>query len=119
MIHIKIVGICGSGKSTLALHLRAMGYEAHQIAQEHSGVPDLWLRRNPPDVLVFLETGGEAARVRYPHLNLTDTYLDKERVRLAHAREHADCLVTTDDLNPEQVLTQVLSRLTELGFAKP
>ena len=115
MKHVKIVGICGSGKSTLARRLQAHGYHAHQIAQEHSGVPDLWRRRNPPDVLVYLDASGDTARQRYPHLNLTDDYLDIERQRLAHARQHAHCYIDTDGLTPDEVLEKALACLAALG----
>jgi len=116
MLHIKIVGVCGSGKSELAGRLKALGYHAHQVSQEHSGVPDLWRRRNPADVLIYLDASGGTARKRYPRLNLHDAYLDKERQRLSHARAHADCYVFTDDLNPDEVLKQVLICLQTLDF---
>ncbi|RME83060.1 MAG: hypothetical protein D6775_09185, partial [Caldilineae bacterium] len=105
---IKIVGICGSGKSTLARRLQALGYNARQVSQEHSGVPTLWRRRQEPDLLVYLDVSDEEARRRYPHLNLDARYLARERRRLAHARAHADCYIHTDGLTPEQVLERVL-----------
>ena len=114
MSHIKIVGVCGSGKSELAGRLQALGYHAHQVSQEHSGVPDLWRRRNPADALVYLDASGDTARNRYPHLNLHDAYLDRERQRLSHARAHADCYVLTDDLDPDEVLIRVLNCLQAL-----
>ncbi len=114
--HIKIVGVCGSGKSTLAAGLRALGYRAHQIAQEHSGVPDLWQRRDPPDALIYVDASGPTVRRRYPHLDLHDAYLARERERLAHARQHADCYILTDNLTPEQVLEKALACLKALGL---
>jgi len=116
MLHIKIVGVCGSGKSELARRLTMLGYNAHQVSQEHSGVPDLWRRRNPADALVYLDASGVTVRQRYPHLNLHDAYLDEERKRLSHARFHADCYVLTDDLDPDEVLAHVLNCLRTLGF---
>lgn len=113
---IKIVGVCGSGKSALAERLQVLGWRARQVSQEHSGVPDLWQRRNPPEALVYLDASGETVRHRYPHLNLHDAYLDKERRRLAHARAHADCYVRTDALTPDEVLVQVLRCLQALGL---
>jgi adenylate kinase family enzyme len=114
-LRIKIAGICGSGKTTLAQRLKALGYQAWQVSQEHSGVPDLWRRRNPADVLVYLDASGPVVRARYPHLNLDDAYLDEQRRRLAHARAHADCYVLTDGLTPDEVLAQVLACLGRLG----
>lgn len=115
MTSVKLVGICGSGKSTLARGLQALGYDARQVSQEHSGVPDLWQRRHPADVLIYLDASGAAARQRYPHLDLTDDYLDKQRRRLAHARAHADCTLLTDGLPPAAVLAQAVECLTALG----
>lgn len=116
MTRIKIVGVCGSGKTTLARGLQKLGYEAQQISQEHSGVPDLWQRRHPAQALVYLDVSGPIARQRYPHLNLHDAYLDEERRRLAHARAHADCYLLTDDLQPEQVLTHIYDCLRAHGL---
>lgn len=113
---IKIVGVCGSGKSALAERLRARGYDARQVSQEHSGVPDLWRRRNPPAALVYLDAGNDTLRQRYPHLDLHDAYLATERIRLAHAKTHADCAIDTSDMMPAEVLAAVLACLLDLGL---
>ncbi|MCW5858491.1 MAG: hypothetical protein KIS63_09400 [Caldilineales bacterium] len=117
MTRIKLVGVCGSGKSTLARALQSLGYDARQVSQEHSGVPDLWQRRHPADVLIYLDAGGEAVRQRYPHLDLNDAYLDEQRRRLARARSHADCYVLTDGLTPAEVLSRALAYLSARGHA--
>ena len=101
----------GSGKSTVVAGLRARGYRAFQVSQEHSGVPDLWRRRHPQSLLVYLEASNEVLRQRYSHLNLTDAYLAEERRRLQHARKHADCSLVTDDLTPDEIVTIVIRRL--------
>lgn len=119
MARIKIVGVCGSGKSTLAKGLQALGYDAQQVSQEHSGVPDLWRRRHPAAALVYLDASGPALRQRYPHLDLHDDYLAVERQRLDHARKHADCYIFTDDLTPEQVMDAVCACLAHLGLPPP
>ena len=108
---IHIVGVCGSGKSTQVRHLERLGYNARQISQEHSGAPDLWRWRCTPDVLIYLDASNEQIRQRYPKLNMTDAYLQKERARLEHARAHADCFIPTDNLSPRQVLAQILACL--------
>jgi len=113
---IHIVGVCGSGKSTLARQLQARGYQARQISQEHSGVPDLWRWKRTPDALIYLDASGEEIRRRYPALNMTDEYLDMERERLAHARAHADCYILTDGMTPEQVAASALACLEEMGL---
>jgi len=112
---IHIVGICGSGKSSLASRLIQRGYQARQISQEHSGVPYLWRWRCVPDALVFLDASNEQVRQRYPTLNMTDAYLQKERARVAHAREHADCYIHTDGLSLDQVADRVATRLEEIA----
>ncbi len=119
MPQIKIVGVCGSGKTTLARGLQTLGYDAQQVSQEHSGVPDLWRRRHPAEALVYLDASGPVLRQRYPLLNLDDGYLEIERRRLAHARQHADCYVMTDGLSPEQVLERVCARLSGMGLPPP
>jgi RNase adaptor protein for sRNA GlmZ degradation len=113
---IHIVGVCGSGKSTLARRLNQRGYQARQISQEHSVAPELWRWRCTPDALVYLDASNEQIRQRYPTLNMTDPYLEKERKRLAHAREHADCIILTDGLTPDQVAARALTCLEEMGI---
>ncbi len=113
---IHIVGVCGSGKSTLARRLTERGFNARQISQEHSGVPDLWRWKRVPDVLIFLDASGDTVRQRYPKLNMTEAYLQEERARLAHARAHADCYINTDGLTPDQVEAQALAYLQKRGF---
>ena len=108
---IHIVGVCGSGKSTQVQNLKRLGYNARQISQEHSGVPDLWRWRCTPDILIYLDASNEQVRQRYPKLNMTDAYLQEERARLAHARAHADCIIPTDNLPPQQVLERILECL--------
>jgi hypothetical protein len=116
---INIVGVCGSGKSTLAKGLQALGYDARQVSQEHSGVPDLWRRRHPAAALVYLDASGPVLRQRYPDLDLHDAYLAVERQRLDHARQHADCYLFTDDLTPAQVIGAVCECLVRLGLPPP
>ncbi len=112
---IKIVGPCASGKTTLTNRLRALGYNARQIAQEHSGVPDMWRRLHPPDVLIYLDAQDETILRRRPSKTLA-VILPQERKRLAHARAHADLVVETDDLTPNEVLQRVLAFLKQRGI---
>ena len=115
---IHIVGVCGSGKSSLAHILNQLGYRARQISQEHSGVPDLWRWRRTPDALIYLDASNEQIRERYPLLNLTDAYLEEERKRLAHARQHADCYILTDGIIPDQVAEKAIDCLARAGVAR-
>ncbi len=114
---IKIVGPCAAGKTTLTNRLRAAGYNARQIAQEHSHVPDMWRRLHPPDVLIYLDASDATILRRRPSKTLAVT-LSKQRQRLAHARAHADLIVITDDLTPDEVYRRVVDFLEERGIPK-
>ncbi len=107
---IVIVGPCASGTSTLAGKLREAGFDAHACAQEHSYVPDMW-RMSQPDVLIYLDARLETIRRRRA-VSWGDEHLRVEQARLAHARQHADLYLPTDDLSAEEVFQTVLRFLT-------
>ena len=109
---IVIVGPCAAGTTTLAEGLRELGYDAHACAQEHSYVPDMW-RMSGPDVLIYLDVTMETIR-RRREVSWDERHLEAERVRLAHARQHCDLYLPTDDLSREQVLERV-RQLLERG----
>ena len=109
-LRIAVVGPCASGKSTLTAALRAAGYEARMPAQEHSYVPDMWRRLVDPDVLIYLDISYEALLERRPHFGERE-YLEREKARLAHAREHADLVVDTSELAAEAVAARVVAFL--------
>lgn len=115
VMRIKIVGPCASGKSVLAAGLRELGYDAGTAAQDHSYVPDMWQRLNPPDLLIYLDVTLEAAhrRGRTGH-GWDQKYLDEQKNRLRHARIHCDLYLPTSDLSEEQVLAHVLTFLQRL-----
>ncbi len=115
-MRIKVVGPCASGKSLLAARLRELGYRASSAAQDHSYVPDMWQRLNPPDVLIYLDLTLETAWQR-GHIGFgwDQNYLDKQHHRLRHARAHCDLYLPTDDLTEEEVLGHVLDFLQQLG----
>ena len=100
-----IVGPCASGTTTLSQNLRQRGYDAHPCAQEHSYVPDMW-RMSEPDVLVYLDATMETIR-RRREVSWGEAHLAEENARLAHAREHCDLYIATDELTPEQVVRRV------------
>ena len=115
-MRIKIVGPCASGKSVLAARLRELGYDARTAAQDHSYVPDMWQRLNPPDLLVYLDVTLEAAWQRgRAGTGWDQKYLDEQHHRLRHARAHCDLYVPTSDLSEEDVLAQVLAFLAQLA----
>ncbi len=107
---IAVVGPCASGKSTLVKALRARGYDAREVAQEHSYVATMWQRVAEPDLLVFLDVSHEVASRRRVS-ETSSTWWDELELRLHHARRHADLTVNTDDLSPEEVLDRALSFL--------
>ncbi len=109
---IGLVGVCASGKTTLSKILELNGLDCRHIAQEHSYVPDMWQRLTHPDILVFLE-------VSYPNtiqrrnLNWTLREYEEQLFRLRHARSHADLIINTNDLNPQQIAEQILQYITQ------
>lgn len=107
---IAIVGPCASGKSTLAANLVEMGYQARQIAQEHSYVPNMWQVITKPEALVYLDASFETCTER-KSLSWSQAAYRNQIERLVHAREHCDIYVLTDDLTPEEVLQEVLAKL--------
>jgi deoxyadenosine/deoxycytidine kinase len=107
---IVIVGPCAAGKTTLARGLQAHGLPARQIAQEHSYVPDMWLRLSRPDILVFLDASYERCTQRKA-LNWTLAEYQEQHRRLGHAREHCHIYIDSDDLTPEEVLAAAIKGL--------
>ena len=108
---VAVVGPSAAGKSTLVAALRARGIRTRHVAQEHSYVRDMWQRIADPDVLIYLDVSYEETQRRRGRWG--PERLRVERERLSHAREHADLVVHTDDLTPEQMLEQVLAFLGE------
>ena len=107
---IGIVGPCGAGKSTLASGLLRLGYDAKNIAQEHSYVPDMWQQLSQPDYLVYLDVSHSQTIVRR-NLNWTIDEYHIQVDRLRHARDHSDFLINTDPLCPNEVLYAVVELL--------
>jgi ATPase subunit of ABC transporter with duplicated ATPase domains len=111
-----IVGPCTAGKSTLIRNINGRyPVELRHIAQEHSYVPYMWQRINPPNWLVFLDVSYDVSLER-KKLNWTEAEYQEQQRRLAHARQHADLYLDTDDLTPEQVAGRVEDFLNRLGF---
>jgi chloramphenicol 3-O-phosphotransferase len=110
-LRIAVVGPCASGKSTLVAALRAAGYDARHPAQEHSYVKDMWRRLTDPDVLIYLDLSLEAYRQRRPRDDAGPKYLEMQRARLVHAREHADLVVDTSGMTAEEVRDRVITIL--------
>ena len=109
-IMIGIVGPCGSGKSTLMAGLRMKGYFGRHIAQEHSYVPYMWKRITNPDLLIYLNASFESCTKRRK-LNWTNEDYQEQLRRLSHAREHADLIIDTDSISPDEVLSKLVDYL--------
>ena len=107
---IGVVGPCAAGKSTLIASLKKYGYHAKHIAQEHSYVPDMWKRLTNPDILIYLDVSYTLTLARR-HMDWSQTEYDVQIQRLHHAREYANFYLITDELTPEQVLSEVLQFL--------
>jgi hypothetical protein len=102
--HIVIVGPCAAGKSTLRDRLRARGFtQVRVVAQEHSGVRDLWKMRGYPEVLIFLDCGAATANARQGRSDWTQAAHDEQLARLRDARTACDLYLPTDALSPDEV----------------
>ncbi len=104
---IGLVGPCGAGKSTLQQKLKSYGYSVRHIAQEHSFVPDMWRRFTNPVLLIYLNASYETVMKR-KHFDFSIQEYQQENQRLQHAREHADFIIETDTLTPDEVLQKVI-----------
>ena len=105
-MRVVVVGVCASGKTTLVNRLRALGIEAFNVAQEHSGIREFW-RKRQPDVLVLLDVTLPVIRQRRD-VPWGEERLSIQRERLLSARTNADLYIQTDNLSREQVVETVL-----------
>ena len=110
---IAIVGPCAGGKTTLANKLRELGYDAEDVAQEHSHVRTMWRQLVNPDVLIYLDASLQTIRARL-HVEWEQKYLDELNRRLTDARTHADFSLSTDELSQARVLARVVAFLHSL-----
>lgn len=108
-MRVAVVGVCGSGKSTTVARLRALGIDAYGVAQEHSGVPDLW-NHAAPDAVVLLESSLESVRKRRG-ADWPDWIYGLQRERLANARTHSAIVIATDRLTPDETVACIVTRL--------
>ncbi len=108
--------MCASGKSTLVAGLRARGFNARQVLQEHSYVPYMWQRITNPDLLIYLDCSIDTTRMRRHDRRFEAWILEEERRRLQHARQHCDLYIATDDLTPEQILAQAVAFLSRASL---
>ena len=109
-LKIGVVGPCTAGKTTLINGLLDNGYNAKQIAQEHSYVQDMWERMTHPDILIYLDVSYRYTMKRR-NLNWSKKEFSTQVNRLRHAREHADIHIKTDSYSPQDVLDRVMKFL--------
>lgn len=110
---VGLVGPCKAGKTLLKRGLSTMGYPIKHIAQEHSYVQNMWQKIAKPDVLIYLDVSFPVTLKR-SSLHWHEGEYQEQLRRLTHAREHADLIIHTDDLTPQQVLTQAVEFLSAL-----
>jgi deoxyadenosine/deoxycytidine kinase len=110
---IGIVGPCKSGKSILKNGLEALGYRANHIAQEHSYSPKMWQKIVNPNLLIYLDVSYEETLVR-SDMEWTDKEYQRQQKRLAHAREHADFYLLTDEISENEVINKTLKFLQSM-----
>src|SRR4030067_74207 len=103
---IGVVGPCGAGKTTLIHGLRANGYQAKHIAQEHSYVSQMWKRLTNPDILIYLDVSYPLS-IQRRNLDWTFSEYSEQLRRLEHARENANLYLNTDNLTPQEILQHI------------
>ena len=108
---IKVVGVSASGKSTLVKGLRAAGYDARPVSQEHSNVHDLWKQFDFPKVLIYLDVTLAMQEKRRPDVEWSEAARSIEIERLSHALEHADLRIDTSELTPQNITQLALAFL--------
>ncbi len=113
---IGIVGPCAAGKSTLIKRLSGQyNLLLRHIAQEHSYVQTMWQQITRPEWLIFLDVSYPVS-MRRKKLDWTFAEYQEEQRRLAHARQHADLYLMTDELSPDQVAAEVVKFLSDKGI---
>ncbi len=113
-LSLVVVGPCAAGKTTLVTGLRAQGFAAARlVAQEHSGVRDLWARRGRPQALIYLDAQPATMNRRQGRSDWTAEARADQVACLEHARRECDLYLPTDDLTIPEVLETVVKFLEQ------
>ena len=110
MSRVVVVGYCASGKSSVVTALQKQGVDAEAVAQEHSVIRELW-NHYRPEKLIFLDVTLEQIRARRRNPAWPDWIYDLQTERLNGARERADLVVNTAELDLDSVVQLVLNYL--------
>ncbi len=78
----------------------------------------MWQIITKPDFLIYLEASFEVCTTRRK-LNWTPADYAEQLRRLAHAKEHANLIIQTDELNPSEVLERALKFLANENKTRP
>jgi adenylate kinase family enzyme len=111
-MRVAIVGVCGSGKTTIANGLKAVGFDAYAVGQEHSIVTDLWRRQNP-DAVVYLDASLDTVRQRRG-ASWPDWIYALQQNRLKGARGAANVIVDTGSTSVPETLDEIRRSLASL-----
>ena len=113
-LNIVVVGPCAAGKTTLVAGLRAQGFAAARlVAQEHSGIRDLWASPERPQVLIYLDAQPATMNRRQGRSDWTTEARADLITRLERARRECDLYLPSDDLTIPQVLETVVQFLEQ------
>jgi len=115
-MRVVVAGVCVSGKTTLVKSLRDLGIDAHNVAQEHSVIKNLWDHKQP-DILVVLDAQMETIYQRRM-VPWGEDRLAVQRKRLRDAYEHADLYIQTDELSKDEIVQQVLEYIRRINHAE-
>jgi len=115
-MRLVVAGVCVSGKTTLVKSLRELGFDAHNVAQEHSTIKKLWNHKEP-DILIVLDAQLATIRLRRI-VPWGEERLTVQRERLGDAFEHADVYIHTDNLSRDDIVQRVLEHIRRHNHAK-
>lgn len=109
-LRVAVVGTCASGKTSVVAALRERGIDAYAVAQEHSAIAALW-RHLEPDRLVYLDNRLETIQRRRDDDSWPAWIYQLQLQRLRDARERADVVVATDDIDLDETVRHILVSL--------